>query len=324
MENPKYEINYNDTIIRNGKTLYGIRSLKNFGNINIGDLGGYIEKENNLSQYGNCWIYPDCYVYDDAFIEDNAVVMRNSEVFGNAVVRSDSIVIENSKIYDNAYITGKSFIENSKVYGNTNLLGSPVVSDNSEVFGNVKLKRHCIITNNSKIYDNAVISNDAYVKNAEVFGNVNIGGKVIILDNSKICGTTNTISNVVFSEDAYIRNNNEFLFISPINKSDITFYKTKYKDVIKVFDNNLFDDKINSVGFNIKEYKKIISKKYKDNKELKDLYNMCIIMALIKFGKKDFDYITNKLFEIKEIKNKFLQSFRSHISEYDFYHEEEL
>ena len=40
--------------------------------------------------------------------------------------------------------------------------------------------------------------------------------------------------------------------------------------------------------------------------------------------KENFNYITNELFEIKEIKNKFLQSFRSHISEYDFYHEEEL
>lgn len=40
--------------------------------------------------------------------------------------------------------------------------------------------------------------------------------------------------------------------------------------------------------------------------------------------KENFNYITNELFEIKEIKNKFFQSFRSHISEYDFYHEEEL
>jgi hypothetical protein len=52
----KYELT-NDTIEVNGKTFYRIRALKDFGNIEKGELGGYVESENILSQEGNCWIY---------------------------------------------------------------------------------------------------------------------------------------------------------------------------------------------------------------------------------------------------------------------------
>lgn len=38
--------------------LYQIEALINIPSINVkaGDLGGYIEKEDNLSHEGNCWI----------------------------------------------------------------------------------------------------------------------------------------------------------------------------------------------------------------------------------------------------------------------------
>lgn len=39
-----------------GITLYRIKAIANFGNVSIGELGGFIEKENNLSQNGNAWI----------------------------------------------------------------------------------------------------------------------------------------------------------------------------------------------------------------------------------------------------------------------------
>lgn len=39
-----------------GKTLYRIVALKDFGNVRIGERGGFIETENNLSQEGDAWI----------------------------------------------------------------------------------------------------------------------------------------------------------------------------------------------------------------------------------------------------------------------------
>ena len=34
-----------------------IKALRSFGDVKEGDLGGWIEKESNLSHEGNCWVY---------------------------------------------------------------------------------------------------------------------------------------------------------------------------------------------------------------------------------------------------------------------------
>ena len=59
----KYEIVYSDSIEFMGFTLYRIRALKDFSNVNSGDLGGYICDYENLSQYGDAWVYGDARVY---------------------------------------------------------------------------------------------------------------------------------------------------------------------------------------------------------------------------------------------------------------------
>ena len=54
-----------------GKKLFRIKALVAFGNVEKGELGGFIEKEDNLSHDDNAWVYGDARVYDDA---DYAVV----------------------------------------------------------------------------------------------------------------------------------------------------------------------------------------------------------------------------------------------------------
>ena len=61
-----------------GTKLFRIKALVEFGNIKAGELGGYIEKEENLDQDGNAW------VYGNAEVCDNAWVCGNAEVCGNA------------------------------------------------------------------------------------------------------------------------------------------------------------------------------------------------------------------------------------------------
>ena len=55
-----------------GKKLFRIKALISFGNVEEGELGGYVEKEENLSNDGNAWVY------------GNARVSGNAEVFGDA------------------------------------------------------------------------------------------------------------------------------------------------------------------------------------------------------------------------------------------------
>ena len=91
----KYELT-SETKVFLGKTLYRIKALVQFGNVNAGDLGGWIEKEENLSQYGNAWVSGNARVYG------NAVVDGNAEVSGNAVVDG------NAEVYGNAEVSGNA------------------------------------------------------------------------------------------------------------------------------------------------------------------------------------------------------------------------
>ena len=51
----KYELT-NETIEYKGKKLYRIKALIDFGNVEKGARGGFVEKEENLSMSGNAWV----------------------------------------------------------------------------------------------------------------------------------------------------------------------------------------------------------------------------------------------------------------------------
>lgn len=57
-ETKKYELT-SETLRYKGCTLHRIKALKDFGPINAGELGGWIESEENLSQANNAWVYGD-------------------------------------------------------------------------------------------------------------------------------------------------------------------------------------------------------------------------------------------------------------------------
>ena len=74
-----------------GITLHRIRAAVSFGAVVKGELGGWIEKEDNLSQNGNAWVYGNAEVCDNAKVCGNAEVCDNAKVCGNA----DYIVFKN-------------------------------------------------------------------------------------------------------------------------------------------------------------------------------------------------------------------------------------
>jgi conserved domain protein len=50
METKKYKIRKDLNYTFNGHKLYRVEALKDFGNVKKGSIGGFIEKEDNLSQ----------------------------------------------------------------------------------------------------------------------------------------------------------------------------------------------------------------------------------------------------------------------------------
>ena len=133
----KYKLT-DETMNIYGRTLYRIEALRDFNDVKRGDKGGYIEKEENLSQNGDCWVYDDAMVYGNARVYDNAIVYSNAEVYGNAEVFNNAQVYCNALVIDNARVYGKA-----EVYHNARIFG------NAEVFGNAEIRGDAEIASNS-------------------------------------------------------------------------------------------------------------------------------------------------------------------------------
>lgn len=97
----KYELTNNSKTVF-GKKLFQIRALVDFGDVKAGSLGGYVEKEENLSQCGESWVYNNAMVYGDAEVYDNAQVHGNAEVYGNAMVYCNAKICGNTGVFGSA------------------------------------------------------------------------------------------------------------------------------------------------------------------------------------------------------------------------------
>ena len=135
--------------------LFRIKALKCFGGVMIGEIGGYVEYKNNLSQYGDCWIHCDAVVRDNARVEDNAMVWGKAVIQDNAIVRGDA------GIFDNAIVRG-----------------NVVVRDNAEVCDNAVIQDNAIVRGDARIFDNAIVRG-----NVVVSGEADIRGNAIISSN---------------------------------------------------------------------------------------------------------------------------------------------
>ena len=69
----KFELTAESKINIFGKKLFRIKALISFGDVEEGETGGWIEKEENLEQSsGDAWVYGDAEVYGDAWVYGNA------------------------------------------------------------------------------------------------------------------------------------------------------------------------------------------------------------------------------------------------------------
>lgn len=118
MKNEKYTLTDEFIIVDNIK-LYRIQSMSYFSDVKKGDLGGFIQSKNNLSENGDCWIYDNAKAYNNARVLDNVKMYNNSSaydnamLFGNSIMRDDSIARDDAKIYDDAQIGNNVIVCNN-------------------------------------------------------------------------------------------------------------------------------------------------------------------------------------------------------------------
>ena len=119
-----------------GKVLHRIVCVTAFASVAVGDTGGWVESEKNLSQSGDAWVSGDAKVYGNAKVSGNAKVYGNAEVSGDAKVYGNAEVSGNAEVYGNAWVYC-----NAKVSGNAKVYGNAKVSGNAEVYGNAEVSK---------------------------------------------------------------------------------------------------------------------------------------------------------------------------------------
>ena len=125
MSDKKYELlNYDYIEFGDHDILQRIRALRDIPRhgIKAGDLGGYIQGEDNLSHEGDCWV------------AENALVINNARVDGNACIRGW------------AYIDGTA-----RIGGNVRIGGTVIIGGNVRIDGNVHIRGTVIIDGNTRV-----------------------------------------------------------------------------------------------------------------------------------------------------------------------------
>lgn len=105
--NKKYEL-IDETQEWNGRILHRIRALADFGDVKAGELGGWIEKEENLSHNDDAWVYGDAQVYGNARVYGNAQVFGNAQVCGDARVCGDAEIFKTSDYFTSGPIGSRN------------------------------------------------------------------------------------------------------------------------------------------------------------------------------------------------------------------------
>lgn len=75
----KYRLT-NEKIIVGYRTLYRIQALQDFENVKMGELGGWIESEKNLSHEGDARVYGDARVSGDAWVSGDADIKTTGDI----------------------------------------------------------------------------------------------------------------------------------------------------------------------------------------------------------------------------------------------------
>lgn len=244
----KFELTDISTVVEQ-RTVHRIRALRDFSNVKKGDIGGYVESENNLSQKGNCWIYDDAIAMNDSLVQDNAIMrfhsiikdfvilkdnaeMRNrssangscyirdfAKLCGSAKIMVNVDVSGNSRVSDWAEIMGKFQIkDHARVQGSASIKGKGIIGGHSLVCGNADVEGMCTIT------DNAIVRGDTYISDGIIKDNAIVEGIGYDVD---IC------SGEIIAKNAKLTNQRDLIMLTAPdpNEGCMTFYRTVDADI---------------------------------------------------------------------------------------------
>lgn len=207
--NKKYKLGESKAI--GGRTMYRVIALRDIPKHNVieGETGGWIEKEENLSQDGNAWIADNAMVFGSARIYDGAYVCNDTKIFGWAEIYGHARVYERAHVF-----SGAKAYDYVEVYGSARVTGNSRIYEHAKVYGNAQM------CDNSKAYGYAQISGNALLReSAHAYNDVEVFGLAAI------------------GSDSRIASNDDYIVVGPVTINGIT-------TVITATANSMCHDKV--------------------------------------------------------------------------------
>jgi len=171
----KYELTDNVITLNNGTVVKQIKALINIGDdVEAGDLGGYVESEDNLSHEGLAWVYDAAVVFDNAKVSGDARIYDNAQVFDDVCIFDEAWVSGNACVYNSAEVFG-----DAHVYNEAQVCGRAKVCGKAHVYGKAKVFDDARVYDDAKVFGDAEVNDYTVVKNSE-----SICGKLVDTDDS--------------------------------------------------------------------------------------------------------------------------------------------
>jgi len=133
-----------------GVTLHRIEATRDSLHAKAGQLGGFVESEDNLG--GEAWVdnnaevWGEAFVYCYAYVSGNARVYGRAQVYDYAWVGADARVYDNARIHEKAYVGGQAEVhEEADVYGIAKVKGEAEVTGHARVFGWAEIGRQALV-----------------------------------------------------------------------------------------------------------------------------------------------------------------------------------
>ena len=162
--NQKYEIT--DIAHEKYPFLHRIRALRDIdGKVKAGDLGGFVESENNLSfEPGD-----DAWIFDDAIACGNGYVDKGSKLYGNAVVCGNAYISQGSALSDQARAEDDAYIRDSDLCGHARASAHSMILDSPNTGKRPILSENCIVygtvMGDVRVMGSAVVLGDERIDN---------------------------------------------------------------------------------------------------------------------------------------------------------------
>lgn len=120
--------------------LHRIRALCPLrGDVEPGELGGYVQTESNLDQQGDCWLYGDSIAMEDARVAGDAALKDRAAAMGRSMVTGISVCQDQTLICDDAIVRDSWLSGSCVVGGNAHIHPHPQTDISPKICGHAKV-----------------------------------------------------------------------------------------------------------------------------------------------------------------------------------------